>query len=67
MKKIELKIEGMTCNHCVMQVTKAIKTIDGVRVVDVQIGKAILEYDDNLVAINRIIEAIEEEGYKVNL
>ncbi len=67
MKKIELKIEGMTCNHCVMHVTKAIKTIDGVRVVDVQIGKAILEYDDNLVAINRIIEAIEEEGYKVNL
>ncbi len=67
MKKIELKIEGMTCNHCVMHVNKALKTIDGVKVVDVQIGKAILEYDDDLVAINRIIEAIEEEGYKVNL
>ena len=30
MAKTTLKVQGMTCNHCVMRVQKAIKAVPGV-------------------------------------
>ena len=34
-----VKIKGMTCNHCVMAVTKALKEIDGISNVKVDLAK----------------------------
>jgi len=43
MKKI--KIQGMSCNHCVMAVTKALQGIEGIRdvSVDLEAGEAMFE------------------------
>lgn len=61
---IKLKVDGMTCDHCVMAVTKALKGVPGVeRVVEVSLerGEALVEGNPNLDAL---IEAIREEGYE---
>ena len=65
MKIAELKIEGMSCNHCVMAVKKELNKLENVKVEDVQIGSAKVEYDENKVDTKAFVEAIEEAGYKL--
>lgn len=65
MKTVDLKIEGMSCNHCVMAVKKELSKLDNVKVEDVQIGSAKLEYDENKVDTKAFADAIEEAGYKL--
>jgi copper chaperone len=61
----EFKIEGMSCNHCVMAVRKELTRLDNVKVSDVQIGSAKVEFDDKKTTAAIIVNAIEEAGYKV--
>ena len=65
MDRIELKIDGMTCGHCVSAVDKALKAIDGVTVEHVAVGTATVSYDPTAVSEARISEAVEDEGYAV--
>ncbi|HKJ81316.1 MAG TPA: cation transporter [Ignavibacteriaceae bacterium] len=65
MKTAELKIEGMSCNHCVMAVKKELSKLENVKVEDVQIGSAKVEYDENKVDTKAFVEAIEEAGFKL--
>jgi len=60
-------IEGMTCHHCVMAVSKKLSQLDTVQVKDVQIGSAILSYDEAKLSTNQITAAIEDAGYKAIL
>ncbi len=65
MKETEIRISGMSCNHCVMSVRKELSKIPGVDVKDVQIGSARVAYDENTVSPKQIAEAIAEAGYTV--
>jgi len=65
MKETELKIQGMSCNHCVMSVRKELSKIPGVEVKDVRIGSARVSYDERAVTSARLAEAIAEAGYSV--
>jgi copper chaperone len=67
MAKSTLKIQGMTCNHCVMRVAKALKAVPGVQdaQVDLQKGEAIVSYDDAKVTMEKLSFAVVEAGYKV--
>jgi copper chaperone len=67
MAKATLKIQGMTCNHCVMRVAKAIKAVPGVQdaQVDLQKGEAVVTYDDAKVALEKLSLAVVDAGYKV--
>jgi copper chaperone len=67
MVKTTLKIQGMTCNHCVMRVAKAIKTVPGVQDahVDLQRAEAAVTYDETKVAPDKLSFAVVEAGYKV--
>lgn len=60
----EYKIEGMSCNHCVMNVKNAISDLSGVDKVDVDLGtnKAFVEGD---VDDSKLKENVEAVGYKV--
>lgn len=40
MEKLTMNISGMTCGHCVGQVTKALESLDGVEVEQVEVGSA---------------------------
>lgn len=59
----DFRIEGMNCNHCVMAVKKELSKIPGLRVKEVRIGSASLEYDETVVTPEKIKEAVEEAGY----
>lgn len=58
-------IEGMSCGHCVKAVEEALKELDGVKsvVVDLEGKKAVVEGDN--LDDNKIKEAIDEAGYEV--
>ncbi|PHR49857.1 MAG: heavy metal-associated domain-containing protein [Fluviicola sp.] len=53
-------VEGMTCNHCVANVDKNLKAIDGVEdvSVDLQKGKAVVSGDVDESKIKEVIEGI---------
>jgi len=65
MRTQEFKIEGMSCGHCVMAVRKELSKLGNVKIADIQIGKARVEFDENKTEESRIINAIEEAGFKV--
>lgn len=62
--KITLKIEGMSCNHCVMAVQKNLAKLN-LKKFEVTIGSAIVDFDENKITEKKIIESVEEAGYKV--
>ena len=61
---IELKVDGMTCDHCVRAVTEAISGVDGVTntSVDLDAGAATLTGEG--VDLAAVVAAIVEEGYE---
>ncbi|GBE36076.1 copper chaperone CopZ [bacterium BMS3Bbin07] len=65
MAEVTLEIEGMTCQHCVMRVKKAIDGIDGVVSSDVSTGSARVSYDDSRTDRDAIEKVIQDAGYKV--
>jgi copper ion binding protein len=67
MAKTTLKIQGMTCNHCVMRVAKALKSVPGVQdaQVDLQKGEAAVTFDEAKVTQEKMSIAVVEAGYKV--
>lgn len=64
MQKIEIKITGMSCMHCVKAVEFELKKLPLIEFT-VTIGKAIVTFDPDKVSYGAIVEAIEEAGYKV--
>ena len=64
MKVESFKIEGMSCNHCVMAVKKELSKLD-LKLLEVSIGSAKIEYDESKLPVQKIKEAVEEAGYKV--
>lgn len=65
MKTHDLKIEGMSCGHCVMSVKKELSKLDGVLVQNVQIGSAQVQVDEQKVGEQDLRKAVDEAGYMV--
>lgn len=65
MERTELNIEGMTCNHCVMTVTNALKAVDGVKAADVHLdtNSAKVVYDGSKTSLASLKKAVEDAGY----
>lgn len=65
MKKI-IKIEGMSCEHCIKRVENALEEIDGIKEVEVILeeNKAIIEFDGQMED-KTLIDAIDDAGYTV--
>jgi len=63
MERLHLTIEGMSCEHCVRAVRGRLERTAGVKVDDVDIGSATIDYDPAKASIDDIEEAIADEGY----
>ena len=63
METAKLKIEGMSCGHCVKQVTAALRTLSGVEVVDVQVGSAEVRLDPARSSVPAVVGAVTAAGY----
>lgn len=64
MSSIEIKIDGMSCGHCVMAVKKELSRLN-LDSFDVQIGFANINYDESKINFEDIEKAIEEAGFKI--
>ena len=61
---IEFQVEGMSCQHCVGAVTKALKAVDGAALVEVNLDEARVRVQSRESA-ERLGSAIVEAGYAV--
>ncbi|HNV56228.1 MAG TPA: cation transporter [Smithellaceae bacterium] len=61
-----VKIAGMTCQHCVMAVTKALGAVEGIKDVRVHLETGIATYDEvKPVDVSIIAAAIKKAGYDI--
>jgi copper ion binding protein len=61
-----LKVKGMSCQHCVMSVTKALNQLEGVQNIQVDLEKREVRFDNvKGVAAEQIAKAIVDAGYEV--
>lgn len=60
-----LQIAGMSCGHCVRTVEEALRGVEGTEVLGVEVGKARVRYDPEQVKRERLVEAVEREGFDV--
>jgi copper chaperone len=65
---VVINVNGMSCAHCERVVTDAIKTLNGLRKVEVHLssGKIAIDYDQEQVSLEDICEVIEAQGYTVD-
>jgi len=60
-----LKVEGMSCGHCVSAVEKAIEQIGGEAKVELASKRVTISFDEQVLSQKEIVQAIEEQGYDV--
>ena len=62
-----INICGMTCGHCQKRVSDAISNVKGIEAVNVSLEdeNATITYDDSLMNLNEIKQAVENAGYEV--
>jgi copper chaperone len=65
MAETTLMIEGMSCQHCVMSVQKALAALEGVKSYDVSLGTAKVTYDDTSITRAALEEAVRNAGYRI--
>jgi copper chaperone len=64
MKSINIK--GMSCQHCVTAVTKALSALDGIKDVKVDLKNGMATYEEvKPVDPQKITAAIKKAGYEV--
>ncbi|MDQ7092106.1 heavy metal translocating P-type ATPase [Desulfosporosinus sp. PR] len=64
----EIKVLGMSCEHCVKRVAKALEGLSGVNNVQVLLAeeKATFDWDPSVIDRQSLRQAIEEAGYEVD-
>jgi copper chaperone len=61
-----VKIKGMTCQHCVMAVARALSALDGIKNVKVDLKTGTATYEEiKPVAASVVADAIKKAGYDV--
>lgn len=65
---ITIGVEGMTCNHCVQTVEKALRAVPGVYSAEVSLEKkqAVVAFDPALTDAGALKDAVRNAGYQVN-
>ena len=67
MSEINFIVEGMECGHCAAAVEKALKDLQGVESVKVDLddGIARVELHNGDTDLGRFKQAVKEAGYKI--
>lgn len=63
--KQKFSIEGMSCDHCVARIEKAVNELPGIQKVNVHLKRknGVVKFDDTQVDSNQIVEKISDTGY----
>ena len=64
MEEINIKVDGMSCQHCVKAIEMEFKDLNLIYS-KVEIGSVEVKYDENVTSEDKINDAIVEAGFKV--
>jgi copper chaperone len=64
MQEATIPIRGMSCNHCVMAVKRALTALPGVEVRNVEIGRATVQFDPAQSSLDAIRRSITDAGFE---
>lgn len=64
---IKLNVSGMTCGHCEKAVSKALKNVEGVNDVQVNLSAGTASIEGDNVNTENLIAAVIDEGYGASL
>jgi copper chaperone len=59
----ELTIDGMSCQHCVTALEKELSKLEKLNLLEIQIGRASVEYEAGQITEEEIRAAVEAAGY----
>ena len=65
MNKIVLRIDGITCAHCVRSVTSALNGVPGVLSATVDLASGTAEVDGQ-ASLQSLIDSVTAEGYSAS-
>ncbi|PRS08444.1 copper resistance protein CopZ [Bacillus atrophaeus] len=67
MEQTTIKVEGMSCQHCVKAVESSVGELNGVSAVHVNLeaGGVDVSFHADQVSLKEITDAIEDQGYDV--
>jgi copper chaperone len=65
MRDITINIDGMSCQHCVMRVKRALEGMAGISNLSVEVGSARMSFDESKIQQAAIENAIVKAGYKI--
>ncbi|MDD2430956.1 MAG: heavy-metal-associated domain-containing protein [Firmicutes bacterium] len=65
--QLDIKVDGMNCMGCVTALLAKLRTLDGVEFADIDLSSstAMVTFNEQVVSLNGIRQAIRESGYKV--
>lgn len=69
MAVVVLSIDGMTCGHCRQKAEDALRAVDGVWAVsvDLETASAEVDFDDKRSDVAALISAVEVAGYSATV
>ncbi|KIL73284.1 copper chaperone CopZ [Bacillus badius] len=67
MEQVTLRVQGMSCGHCIQAIESNVGKLDGVEAVKVHLEASTVDvsFNPELVTLHAITEEIEEQGYDV--
>lgn len=65
MEQATIKVEGISCRHCVSSIEGALKAQHIQGTVNLAEGTVSVQYDPGKVSLDHIKEIIEEQGYTI--
>jgi copper chaperone len=63
MRSATIHITGMSCGHCLHAVQRALRSLSGVQLDSLQMGRALVSYDESVIDPATIETAIADAGY----
>lgn len=60
-----IRIDGMSCGHCVARVRKALEGVPGLKVLNVSVGEARVETETGPATEQAFRHALDGAGYRV--
>lgn len=61
-----MKIKGMSCQHCVMAVTRALNAVDGIKDVNVDLKSGVATYEEiKAIDAGVVAAAVKKAGYEI--
>jgi copper chaperone len=64
METVNLSIKGMHCGGCATKVSKALKSLPGVKVENVAVGSARVSFDPQKTSAADLTVAVDNLGFK---